>query len=148
MATSFKDAREQLVVAYDDGVINTEEFALLYDINKSKNLDLPYQCYDTFDLDMLCDDECSNEFRFLKNDIFMLAEALQIPEKLSTYNRITVDGIEALCVFLKRFSYPCRYADMIPRFGRPVPQICMISNLIMDHVYSNFRHLLNSFNQA
>ena len=147
MAATFKFAREQLLIAHCEGSIGAEEFILLYDINKSKNLDIPYQCYN-FDLDEFCDDECQSDFRFLKNDVYLLCEALRIPEKLSCYNRISVGGIEALCIFLKRFAYPCRYTDMIYRFGRPAPQLCMISNLVMDHIYNNFRHLLDSFNQA
>lgn len=62
--------------------------------------------------------------------------------------RIVVDGIEALCIFLKRFAYPCRYADILPRFARPVPQLCMISNEIMNFIYQTAQHhRLRSFDQ-
>ncbi|XP_066920034.1 uncharacterized protein [Clytia hemisphaerica] len=37
--------------------------------------------------------------------------------------------------------------DMIPRFGRPVPQLSIISNKTMDIIYNNWSHLLTSFNQ-
>ena len=45
---------------------------------------------------------------------------------------------------LKRSAYPSRYADVIPRFERPVPELCMISNYIQDHIMAimfiyNFR---------
>lgn len=40
-----------------------EEFLLLYDLNKSKNLELPYDEHDKFDLGILCEDECRAEFR-------------------------------------------------------------------------------------
>lgn len=36
---------------------------------------------------------------------------------------------------------------MIPRFARPVPQLCMISNLVVDHIYTTWSHLLSTFNQ-
>ncbi|XP_066928677.1 uncharacterized protein [Clytia hemisphaerica] len=49
-------------------------------------------------------------------------------------------------MFLRRFAYPCRYGDMIPRFGRPVPEICMITNYIVEHVYSQFGNKLTDLN--
>ena len=65
-----------------------------------------------------------------KNDIFRLKDALRIPDVIRTTNRLVVDGIDALCIFLKRFAYPCRYSDMIQRFGRPVLILSMVSNQI------------------
>ena len=69
-------------------------------------------------------------------------------KSLVTYNRSVFDGVESFCVFLKRFAYPSRYSDLIPSFGRSVPELCMMSNIIMDGIYANFHHLLESFNQA
>lgn len=37
---SFKKAREGLLLALNDNLLSEEEFLLLYDVNKSKNLDL------------------------------------------------------------------------------------------------------------
>ena len=144
---SFKEARDLSLLSLCANVIDEETFAFLYDINSSGNLDLPYDNYEKFDLDNLCDDESKSEFRFYKNDIFHLQEVLRIPDQLYCYNRVKVNGIEALCMFLKRFCYPCRYSDMIPRFARPVPQICMVTNIIMSYIYDNFLHLLSDFNQ-
>ena len=36
---------------------------------------------------------------------------------------------------------------MLPRFARPVPQLCMISNQMMDFIYQTHNHRLRSFNQ-
>ena len=49
---------------------------------------------------------------------------------------------------LKRFTYPCRYADLVPRFGRPVPQLCMIINLVVDYLFDRYSYLLHNLNQA
>ena len=144
---SFREVRDILLVAHSENLINDEELVLLYDLNTSNNIDLPSCSYNEFDLDMMSDDECRSEFRFLKNDIFHLAEILHIPNQVRCYNRIVVDGIEALCIFLKRFAYPCRYADILPRFARPVPQLCMISNEIMNFIYQTQHHRLRSFDQ-
>ena len=113
---------------------------ILFDLNKSKNPDFSYWKHNEFDLDNMDDVECFSEFRFYKNDIYSLAETLEVPEKITTYNRSSFDGVESLCVFLKRFAYPCRYLDLTPRFGRPVPELCMMSNYIQDHIYDNYMH--------
>ena len=52
---SLRDVRECLVLAYDEDVIDDEECALLYDVNRSKNLDYPYWKYERFHLDALDD---------------------------------------------------------------------------------------------
>ena len=144
---SFRETRETLLLSYDEGLLNDEEFILLYDLNTSKNLDFPYWKYSNFDLDEWTNDECLSDFRFNKADVFRLATALDIPDTITTYNRSTFDGIEAFCVFLKRFAYPCRYSDLVPRFGRPVPELCMMSNTIMNLIYANYSNLLFDFNQ-
>jgi len=124
----FREAREALMFAYQDGSIDETEFALLYDLNSSENLEFPYWKYGRFDLDSMTDDECKAGFRFYKNDIVLLGEFLDIPGITKCPNGVLVDGMEALSMLLKRFAYPCRFADMIARFGRPVPQLSMITN--------------------
>ena len=78
MAT-FRDARDALMLANDMTLTDNEELLLLYDLNSSKNLDVPYWRYDNFDLDTLTDAECKSEFRFLKHDIYTLLEVLNPP---------------------------------------------------------------------
>lgn len=145
---NLRSVRECLLFGFEENLLNDEEFILLYDMNTSKNPDLPYWKYDPFDLDDLCDDECKAEFRFLKNDIHLLKDVLQVPDEVVCYNRLVVDGIEALCVLLKRFAYPIRYSDMCPRFARPVPQFSIITNAMMDIIYNQHCHRLRNFNQA
>ena len=55
--------------------------------------------------------------------------------------------MEALCIYLKRFAYPCRYSDIMPRFGRDILQLSMISNLIMNFIYENHKHCLENLAQ-
>ena len=49
--SSLRAVRNQLLISHNEGVISDEEFLLLYDLNKSKNLDFPYDSYDCFDFD-------------------------------------------------------------------------------------------------
>ena len=97
------------------------------------------------DLDKLGDAECKANFRVEKRDLPALAEALQIPGVFKTNQRSIAGGMEGLCMLLKRFAYPCRYGDMIPLFGRPVPVICMITNYVLDFIYSNHSQLITEW---
>lgn len=64
----------------------------------------------------MTDDKCKAEFRFLKNDIHLPGEVLNIPDIMKCLSGVLVDVVEALSGLLKRFVYPCRFA----RLGRPV----------------------------
>ena len=99
MAT-FREAREALLLANDLDLIEDEELLSLYDVNTSKNLDIPYWKYDKFDLDCLSDDECKSEFRFLKHDIYASLDVLNLPDKITCPNRFFVYSDEALCMLL------------------------------------------------
>ena len=76
LSMAFKDLRNSLIISYDDGFIDDEEFILLYDLYSSKDLDFPYDVYAPFDLD-----ELDERFCFRKRDVRALAEVLrfQIP---------------------------------------------------------------------
>lgn len=146
---TFRQNREALLHAFSDNVISDEEFILLYDINTSKNKCFEYWLHDGFDLHAISDNDCEAEFRFQKNDIVRLKNALQLPEEISCtlYNNRKIDSTEALCVLLKRLAYPCRYSDMIPRFGRSVPELCMICNEMIQIIDSRWNIKLQSLNQ-
>ena len=79
--------------------------------------------------------KCKAEFRVEKRDLPTLREVLGIPPAFKCPQRTICDGMEGLCMLLKRLAYPCRYSDMITRFGRPVPELCMITNRVMDFIW-------------
>ena len=146
MAT-FRETREAFLHVHDQQLINDEEFVFLYDIDRSKNFDFPYWNYTRFDLNEWTNDECLADFRFHKADLYRLFHALHIPAQIATYNRSLYDGFEAFCVFLNCYAYPCRYFDLVSRFGRPVKELCMMSNSMMNFIYENYNYLLNDFNR-
>ena len=80
---TLRDAKDLLILAYDDNLIDDVEFLLLYDINYSRN-DYPYWNYESFELENLTDAETWTEFRFLKNDIYRLKDILRLPDILKT----------------------------------------------------------------
>lgn len=145
---SFERTREALLLGYGSGLLDDEEFAVLYDAFKSENLAFPYYHYPKFSLEDKDEYECIADFRVKKNDLPVLSEALGIPPLFRCYQGTVCDGMEGLCIFLKRFSYPCRYSDMIPMFGRPVPELCMISNEVVDWVYENHGNRIIEWNHA
>ena len=81
-----RDIRNCILLANGMDMIDDEETILLYDLSTSDNLDIPYWTYNEFQLDCLSDDECRGEFRFAKNDIYRLCDALGLPDEITFYN--------------------------------------------------------------
>ena len=145
--SSFKEVRELLLVAYDSEIINGEEFLVLFENYRSRNPQYPYNSYPRFELENMQHDECLAEFRVKKEDVPRLADVLQIPETVRCEQRSVCGRIEGLCktMLLRRLPYPCRYSDMIHRFARPVPEICMITNTVMDFIFDHHAHRLTQY---
>lgn len=144
--SSFEATREALLLAFDDGSIDEEEFLLLYEEHTSKNPTFGYEDYERFDLNTIDPAMCKADFRVEKNDLNMLKDALQIPDTIVCHQRSVCDGIEGLCMVLKRLAYPCRYSDMIPLFARPVPVLSMITNKVIDVIYDLHHHRITDWN--
>ena len=94
MATS-REERVALLFAYQDESIDDTKFALSYDLHSPEKLEFPYWKYGRFVLDSMTDDECKAEFRFLKNNVYLLGEVLDIPDIMKCPNGVLVDGTEA-----------------------------------------------------
>ena len=91
-------------LSHDDGLLDDEEFLLLYDQFPSRNPDFPYDTYPNFDLDELDESECLAEFRVRKRDIIALSDVLQIPAIIECDQQSICDGNEDLCILLRRLS--------------------------------------------
>ena len=48
---------------------------------------------------------------------------------------------------LRQLAFPCRYGDLVHRFARPVPQLSMITNMVISDIYVRYGHLLSSLDQ-
>ena len=137
---SLHELQELLFLSHNHGAIDDEELLLLYEEFLPKNPDFSYENYDRLDLNDMNDSECLAEFRVKKRDLPILAEALQIPDSFTCSQRSVVSGMEGLCILLRRLAYPCRYSDIIPRFGLPVPVLSMVCNDVLDFVYETHGH--------
>ena len=134
-------------MARKTGLLSDEELLLLLELNTSRNPECSYETYERFAIDRVEEAECKAEFRIERKDLPQLADALQLPETFHCCQRTTADKLEGLCILLRRMSFPCRYSDMIPRFGRPVPELSMITNKVMDYIYDVHGHKLYQWNQ-
>ena len=143
---SFESVRNLLFLGFDHGLLDEEEFLLMYEAYSSENPTYPYKDYLRFDLELKDDVECKTEFRVEKKDIPELVHALRIPETVKCYQGTICEAEEALCILLKRFTYPCRYSDLIPCFGRPVPELAMITNEMVNYIYDIHGHRLTQWN--
>lgn len=144
--SSLKEVRDMALMSHIQGLITDEELLLLLDLNTAKNPEFSYDIYDRFDLDEIDEAECKAEFRIEKRDIRLLADALGMPATLKCPQRTVAGGIEGLCMLLKRTSFPCRYSDMIYRFGRPVPILSMVTNQVVDYIYQAHAHRITQWN--
>ena len=79
--SSLKETRDLLLVSCVKGIINANEFAILYDVNMSKNPLFPYDNYEEFSLDNFSEEECIAEFRVEKNDLLSVARRGQCLEE-------------------------------------------------------------------
>ena len=125
-------------------MLDDKEFCLLYDFYRSKNLVFPYSLYASFDLE-IDPAECYTEFRVEKWHTPLLADRLQIPPTFQCPQGSVRDGIEGLCILLKRPAYPCRDSDM-DKFARPVPVLSMITNTVLEYIYDRHGHTLAQWN--
>ena len=49
-------------------------------------------------------------------------------------------------MLLRRLAYPCQYSNLIPRFGRPVPEISMITTQVADFIYESHGRRITEWN--
>ena len=137
-----------LLLSVEEDIIDEEEFVLLYEAYRPQHLSFLHLAYEKFSLEDKDAAECKADFRFEKRDIPLLVEALGVPPIFICQNGTICDGNEALCIALKRFAYPCRYSDMIPIFGRSVPELSMISNEVVHWIYTTHGHKITQWNHG
>ena len=141
------DVLEAAVFLYLEDLIEEDLFSVLVKECEETAPIFPYWKYDRFSLESMLEDECLSEFRVAKKDVPRLARALQIPNDIICKNGTKATAIEGLCILLRRLAYPCRYSDLIPRFGRSKPELCLISNEVMRFIARTHGYLLTSFDQ-
>lgn len=143
-----EDARNTVATAYASGLLEDEEFLKLYDDFKPLYPSYPYWDFDPFSLDSFDSYECEAHFRVAKHDLPILLDAFQVPETFKCPQGTVCSGMEGLCLMLKRLAYPCRYFYLIPLFGHSIPELCMITNTVLDWFCKVYGFRLSSWNKA
>ena len=145
---SFRKARDEFLVSFCEEIINEDEFLLLYDVNKAKHPEYPYWNYERFTLQDKSEAECKADFPFEKYNIPLLVDVLGLPDEIKCKQGTICDSTEGLCIVLKRLAYPCRYNDLISIYGRPVPEISMISNTVTDFTFEHHGRRISELNHT
>lgn len=95
-----------------------------------------------FDLANMPEANVVFNFRFERHDIPRLVGALRIPNVFITDNRLRTSGQEALCMLLRRLTYPNRHGDLSLMFGRPPDEVSRIVNQLSAFLLTRYGHLL------
>ena len=69
-----------------------------------------------------------------------------LPFILTCSQRTVADKLEGLCLLLRQTAYICHYSDLTPTSGRPVPELSMITNCVIDHLYNSHGHCITQWN--
>ena len=134
---SVQETIDALYIAREENLISDEEFILVFDEvilkNDFKHSRFPYTEYDLFNWETYDPLTCKIELRFEKDDIPHLQNALQIREWVKFYT-------SSYCSSL------LLYCDMVPRFGRSVPDLCKITHAVLNHIFAFHRHRIENLN--
>ena len=71
---SFKKVQEMIFLCLVEEIIDEEEFVLLYDTYRPRNLPFPHSVYEKFSLTNKDSAECEADFRVEKRDIPLLVD--------------------------------------------------------------------------
>eukprot|EP00111_Clytia_hemisphaerica_P010919 TCONS_00032003-protein len=147
-----RDLGEALRLALENGVIDDVEFLLLADLGDIQLVGgkqrKDYKArWGHFDFDLWTERECWVDCRFWKGDIIKICDMLGLGDEIVTYNYIHCSVVKAFCLLCRRLAFPCRYTDLIPKFGRPESSLSTIFNAMLSHLYERYGWLLRSFEQ-
>lgn len=99
-------------------------------------------------LDDVSDEQFYSFFRFQRNDISRLCNALSLPLKFMCPNGTRVTAHEGMLILLRRLSYPNRLEDMKPLFNRSKSELSYIANTVLDYLYIKHSEKLSNLNQS
>lgn len=97
-----------------------------------------------FDINAIDDDKFLEDFSFQKDDIERLANALSLPNMIQCEQRTKASKLEAMCIVLRRLSYPNRLKDLSPQFRRSVPELSYIIKATIRLIHDRHIHLLSN----
>ncbi|KAI3656971.1 hypothetical protein MP638_004202 [Amoeboaphelidium occidentale] len=81
-------------------------------------------------------------FRYDVDQIRTLATELGFPERVKA-KYVRGRGIEALCILLRKLTYPCDFEHLTSLFGRSPSKLRKLFNYALDFIYDKYHHLLD-----
>lgn len=149
-----RDVGTELANAYVNGVISDEEYLMLADATEVNFVGAVGNGYGArwgnFNFNLWSDKECWVDCRFRKRDVLRIAAMLGLDDNEVVLPRpayIHTSSVELFCLLCRRLAFPCRYSDLLPKFGRSEPHLCSMFNFILSHFYDRYSWLLQSFEQ-
>lgn len=122
-----------------DKKFNSDEVASLISLNE---IERPFKI--SFALNLISDQDVYAWFRFTRENPPRRSLAFGFPSFIHLKNRSKFSDMEALCVLLRRLSYPHRYGSIKHTFCRSELKISMIFTWAVEFIDANFGHLLTS----
>ncbi|KXJ13842.1 protein ALP1-like isoform X2 [Exaiptasia diaphana] len=101
-------------------------------------------CTPRLKLEDLSDTQCQQMFRFEKQDLYRLRDALQVPANYICSQGTKATGLEGLLIMLRRLAYPNRWCDLQSLFGRSESELSLIFNEVIDDIYESHHHLIDA----
>ena len=143
--------------AFAGGVIDEDDYLLLADVADVQYVGAAggvghggYRArWGDFDFDLWSDQECWVDCRFRKADVLRICGMLGLGDEviLPRPDYIHCSTVELFCLVCRRLAFPCRYVDLLPKFGRSLPYLCKMFNFMLSHLYNRYYWLLRSFEQ-
>ena len=145
------DREFYMLLANYEGLINDDKVMLLYDVNCSKNLNLPFRNYDRLSSDSMENDKYI-EFRFEKEDLFLIHDILQLPDRITCCYGIdmfirvdTISGVlvlilKKICLFVPISEHDIKIWKASTR--------TLHNKQLHSELYLRPMELLNTTNQA
>ena len=93
----FKKVYEMFCLCLIEGIIDEEEFVLLYEAYRLSNLPFPHSAYKKFSLANKDPAECKADFR-VERGTPLLLDALRVPPVLLCHNGTICNRVEGLCI--------------------------------------------------
>ena len=138
------DAR-LLILLHDEGEIDDDDVLCLHRLMKVERCLLAQE--QKFDLAKVSVRDCWKDYRFTKNQLEILREALQFPEFFVTKKRYKLPAMEGLCLLLRRLAYPNRLGDILHHSGKDEAVLSACFNHVLDFVYNQFCDRLDTPDQ-
>ena len=99
-------------------------------------------------IDNFNDSQCLQLFRFRQNDLRRLFVSFRMPNvwviRRNTHHRQYFPGETGFLLLMRRFSYPCRYSDLVNFFHLSVADLSHLFNVVLHFVYDNHASLLTN----